>query len=215
MSRATEILCERWTLLLVRNLLLGVRTFNEIAGGVPGMSRSLLSDRLRFLEQRGIVRSQAKLGRRGSEYELTEAGRGLAEVVGPLAAWGARWIERQPEHADPSFVLWAWVHVHLKREQLPKRRVVVAFEFPDQPASYSRFWLLIDRGQAELCSSHPKFQIDLKVRARSQAFTRWHVGEIEWPEALAAGEIQVVGPRPLARSLPTWNGRALNDQSGK
>lgn len=204
-SRATEILAERWTLLVVRNLLLGCTTFNAIAGGVPGMSRSLLAARLRSLEDAGVIESQPKRGRRGREYALTDAGRELLSVVESLAAWGQRWVELQPEHTDPSFVLWAWVHVHLRRDRLPDRRVLVQFEFPEQPAQYRRFWMLVDGGDAELCYSHPGFDLDLEVTARSEPFTRWHLGQIEWRDAVRAGHISVEGPRTLARALPTWN----------
>lgn len=207
-SRASEILAERWTPLVLRNLLLGCSTFNKIAGGVPGMSRSLLTSRLRTLEDQGVVTSTPKHGRRGREYALTEAGRDLWNVIEALSSWGRRWIELQPEHSDPSFVLWAWVHVHLKRDQLPARRVVVAFEFPDEPPSHRRFWFLIERGDAELCYSRPGFEPDLRVRARSQPFTLWHVGRLSWRQAVRTGAIRVSGPRALASALPTWNERA-------
>lgn len=207
-SRASEILAERWTLLVLRNLLLGCSSFNEISGGVPGMSRSLLTLRLRVLEEQGVVASTPKRGRRGREYALTEAGRDLWGVIESFSSWGRRWIELQPEHSDPSFVLWAWVHVHLRRDQLPARRVVVQFEFPDEPASHRRFWLLIERGDAELCYSRPGFEPELQVTARSRPFTLWHVGRLSWSEAVRSGSIRVTGPRSLARALPTWNERA-------
>ncbi|MCB9586215.1 MAG: helix-turn-helix transcriptional regulator [Polyangiaceae bacterium] len=208
-SRASEILAERWTLLILRNLLLGCTRFNDIASGLPGISRSLLVARLRTLEDKGVVVTSKIAGRRGKEYQLTKAGRALWHVIRPLAAWGERWIELQPQHTDPSFVLWAWTHVHLRRELLPKRRVVVEFDFPEQPLSYQRFWMLIERGAAELCYDHPGFDVDVSVWARSQAFTEWHIGRIEWGDALSAGYIRVEGPRQLARALPTWNARAL------
>ncbi len=208
-SRASEILAERWTMLVVRNLLLGCTTFNDIARGVPGMSRTLLTERLRTLEDVGVVRTAPKQGRRGRTYELTDAGLALWDVIGPLAAWGQRWLEMQPEHTDPSFVLWAWVHVHLCRDKLPERRVVVQFEFPDQPPTYRRFWMLVEGGGAELCYSHPGFETTVEVTARNEAFTRWHVGAIEWRDAVRAGDIRIDGPRALCRALPTWNERAL------
>ena len=204
-SRTSEILAERWTPLIIRNLLLGCTTFNTIAGGVPGMSRSLLSQRLRALEGHGIVVSEAKQGRRGREYRLTPAGLALWDVIEPMAAWGAAWIDLQPEHSDPSFVLWAWAHVHLRRDKLPSKRVVVRFEFPEQPPPYRRFWFLVEGGQLELCYAPPGHDADLEVVARNEAFTRWHVGQLSWQAALRAGDIEVSGPRALARQLPTWN----------
>jgi len=207
-SRAAEILAERWTLLVVRNLFLGCSTFNEIARGLPGMSRSLLTQRLRMLEDEGVVRTSAKVQGHGKVYELTEMGVGLWGVIEALQLWGKRWLELNERHTNPSFVLWAWVHVHLRREKLPKRRrVVVRFDFPDETTKHRRLWILVERQQAELCFTSPGFDADLHVTARSEAFTRWHVGELEWRDALRAGDIAVEGPKHLARALPTWNDR--------
>lgn len=208
-SRAAEILAERWTLLLVRNLLLGCTSFNEIAQGVPGMSRSLLKQRLDGLADAGVVEIRKKPRGRGSIYELTAAGRSLWDVVAPMAAWGERWLDLRREHSDPSIVLWGWVRLHLRRDRLPRRRVVVQFDFPDQPRSHRRFWLLVEHGDAELCDASPGFPNDLVVTARSEAFMHWHVGTIEWREAVRRGEIRVEGPRALARALPQWNDRAV------
>jgi DNA-binding HxlR family transcriptional regulator len=206
-SRAVEILGERWTLLVIRNLLLGCKTFNAIAGGVPGMSRSLLVERLRSLERRGVVKTRPCTGRRGREYELTDAGRALWDVVKPLGEWGQQWVERQPEDTDPSFVLWAWIHVHIRRDRLPKRRVVVEFDFPEQPPAFRRFWMLVEHGEAEFCSSHPKHPVDLRVTAGNASFTSWHLKEARWSDLVRTGEIELDGPPSLARALPTWNGR--------
>ena len=162
-----------------------------------------------MLEDAGVVRTEPKEGRRGRTYGLTEAGRALWDVVGPMAAWGERWIELQPEHTDPSFVLWAWVHAHLRRDLLPDRRVVVEFEFPDQSPPHHRMWLLFDGDDTELCHAPPGFDVDVEVVARSEAFTSWHVGRVEWSQAVRSGDIRVRGPRRLARALPTWNERAL------
>jgi hypothetical protein len=96
----------------------------------------------------------------------------------------------------------------MKRDKLPDRRVVVEFEFPDEPPSYRRFWFLIERGDAELCYSRPGFRPDVQVRARSQPFTLWHVGRLSWRQAVRTGAIRVTGPRALASALPTWNERA-------
>ena len=211
-SRAAEVLAERWTLLVVRNLLLGCTTFTAIANGVPGMSRSLLTQRLRLLEDAGIIQVRRRRDRRAVHYELTDAGRALWDVVRPLAAWGERWLALRPEHSDPSIVLWAWITVHLARDRLPPRRVVVEFDFPEQPAPHRRFWILFESPAAEICYAPPNLPVDLAVTAGSEAFTRWHVGAIEWRDALRSGAIRVDGPRALARALPTWNLRAVPAQ---
>lgn len=207
-SRAAEVLAERWTPLVVRNLLLGCTTFNAIAGGVPGMSRTLLSQRLQKLEDAGVIRSVPKPRGQGATYTLTDSGHELWAVMTAMSDWAERWLERRPEHTDPSFVLWAWCQVHLEREALPPRQVTVRFDFLDEKPPHRRFWILFGPGGAELCYSHPGFDEDVVVEARSAAFTRWHLGELSWQQAIRCGDIRVEGPRALRLALPTWNARA-------
>lgn len=206
-ARASEIVAERWTPLVVRNLLHGCTTFSEIARGVPTMSRSLLIKRLHELERAGVVVTTPRPGGRGSVYELTEAGRDLAGVIEALGTWGERWLEMTTEHTDPGFVLWSWSKFHLDRTRLPRSRVVVQFTFPQESPGNRRYWLLVEAGSAELCYSDPGGAPDLHVVAQSDAFARWHIGEIEWHDALARDAITVAGRRDLARALPMWNRR--------
>ena len=199
-ARASEIVAERWTPLVIRNLLYGCRTFSDIARGVPAMSRSLLIKRLKELQRAGVVRKADD-----GTYELTEAGADLAGVIEGLRAWGDRWLELTTEHTDPGFVLWSWARYFVATDQLPARRVLVEFAFPDEPPTNRRYWLLADAGTAELCYSHPGGEPDLLVTARSEAFTQWHLGALPWRRAIAEGAIEVAGPTGLARQLPRWN----------
>lgn len=204
-ARASEILAERWTPLVIRNLMLGADTFSVIARGVPAMSRSMLVKRLNELERDGVVSSRPKADGRGSIYELTEAGADLAGVIETLGIWGERWIEVTTEHADPGFALWAWCQAHLDRSALPTGRVVVAFTFPDEAPANRLYWLLVEDGDAELCYSDPGDEPALRVEARSLAFVDWHRGARSWASVRRAGEISMTGSPTLARSLPTWN----------
>lgn len=199
-ARASEIVAERWTPLVVRNLLYGCRTFSEIARGVPAMSRSLLIKRLKELERAGIVTKLAAGG-----YELTSAGADLAAVIEALGHWGERWLEVTTEHTDPGFVLWSWARYYIDVDKLPSSRTLVEFTFPEEPPTNRRYWLLAEGGSAELCYAHPGGDPDVFVVATSDAFTRWHVGALEWRRALAEGSIQVTGATRLARTLPLWN----------
>lgn len=204
-ARASEIVAERWTPLVIRNLLHGCTTFSEIARGVPSMSRSLLIKRLHELERAGVVTKTARPVGRGSVYELTEAGRDLGHVIDALGAWGERWLEVTTAHTDPGFVLWSWCRFYLNRTRLPTGRSIVEFTFPDESPGNRRYWLLIDGGAGELCYSDPGGAADLYVVAESEPFTRWHLGELEWYDAVARGAIRVHGRRDLARALPAWN----------
>jgi DNA-binding HxlR family transcriptional regulator len=206
-ARASEILAERWTLLIVRNLMFGANTFSSIARGVPTMSRSMLAKRLRELERDGIVVSTPKSNGRGSTYALTGAGADLAEVVDSMGRWAETWVEVLPRHADPGFALWAWCHVQMSDRDLPAERTVVRFHFPDETPGNQHFWLLIDNGDAELCVTDPGDEPALRVTARSVPFVDWHRGAVEWDELIRHGDVRFTGRRELARALPSWNTR--------
>ena len=204
LTRAVEILGERWTVLVVRNIMMGADTFNEIARGVPTMSRSVLVRRLHELTAAGVVATSPKPGG-GSNYQLTPAGEDLAGVVEQLGAWGTRWIDVTTEHRDPGFALWAWCQVQMDTAALPAARTVVRFTFPCERPSNRRYWILVEHGAAELCYADPGGEPDVDVVADSTAFVDWHRGARSWVDALRRGDIVVTGRRDLARALPTWN----------
>jgi DNA-binding HxlR family transcriptional regulator len=206
-ARGAEIFAERWTPIIIRNLLYGCRTFNEIAAGAPGLSRALLIRRLRELEHAGVIEIREKPDGRGSVYEPTVAGRALEPVLTALGVWGDMWMEVRPEHSDPGVILWSWCEVYLRRDRLPDRRVVVRFEF-EYGGRRETSWLLIERGDAELCAFDPGFGDDLVVSVDDpRSFARWHLGHIDWGSALQSGGVTVTGPSELRRTLPTWNRR--------
>ena len=207
-ARASEILAQRWTPLIVRNLLFGATTFSQIARGVPTMSRSMLTRRLRELERAGVITSAPKSRGQGVVYSLTDAGAGLHEVVDSMARWADTYVEVLPEHADPGFALWAWCQVQLDRAALPHRRVVVRFEFPDEALGNRLFWLLAEHGDAEVCLTDPGGEPDLVVVASSVAFVDWHRGALRWGEALRAGSIRVTGPHALGACTPALEHRS-------
>jgi len=207
-ARASAVLAERWTPIILRNLMNGCTTFTDIADGAPGIPRSLLAGRLRELERVGVVWSEASPTGRGSLYHLTKAGQDLKELLFALGTWGERWLELAPEDVDPYVVLWAWCEWYLQRERLPDHRVVVRFEFSDQPLSSRWFWMVFDGERSEVCRRDPGFEVDLVVEAESMALAEWHLGLAEWNDALRANRIRVAGPLRLARMLPTWNRRS-------
>jgi len=208
-ARGAEVFAERWTPVIMRNVLYGCDTFNAIADGAPGLSRSLLAKRLRELERAGVIEAVAKETGKGSRYVPTQAGRALKPVLNALAVWGETWMEVRPIHTEPGVVLWSWGTVFLNRDALPRRRVVVRFEF-EYAGKPSRAWLLLDHGDGEVCASDPGYGDDLVVEVRdTMALAQWHLGHIEWGTALRSGGIVVHGPTTLRRALPTWNLRPL------
>lgn len=207
-ARAAELFAERWTPLIIRNIHLGCGTYSEILAGAPGLSHTLLTQRLRHLTKAGIIATTPKGQRRGVRYGLTDAGRELWPVLAALGAWGERWVELRDEHANPRFLLWTWSTTYLARANLPDRRVVVRFEFADRPAAERAVWLVIEPEGAEVCLKSPGYPDDLVVQTTTMTLARWHTRGIEWADALRSGRIRVVGARALARLLPTWNLRA-------
>jgi DNA-binding HxlR family transcriptional regulator len=207
-ARASAVLAERWTPIILRNLLNGCTTFTDIADGAPGIPRSLLTSRLRDLERVGVVWSEANPSGRGSLYHLTEAGQDLKGLLYALGTWGERWLELTPDDVDPYVVLWTWCGWYLERDRLPGRRVVVRFEFPDQPLSSRWFWIVFDGERSEVCRKDPGYDVDLVVEAESMALAEWHLGRLDWDEAVRSGRIRVDGPRRLGRTLPNWNRRS-------
>jgi DNA-binding HxlR family transcriptional regulator len=206
-ARGAEIFAERWTPLIVRNLSLGCGRFSAILEGAPGLSRTLLSQRLQQLERLGIVASAPKAAGRGRDYELTPAGRDLFKVCVSLGEWGARWLEIAPENLDPFVALWSMCNA-LRRDRLPDRRVVIRFDFTGRP-SRERYWLLIELGDTEICKTYPAVDEDLYITAEAEAFVKWHAGQLTWAQATRDGRIQLDGLPSLVRAFPTWNARSM------
>ena len=163
-ARASEILADRWTPLIVRELVLGSHRFNEIERGLPGISRSLLASRLRDLEDSGVVERLPRAQSKMTEYHLSEGGRDLKAVIEALGAWGVRWAfgEPRPEELDAALLVWK-IHQRINRELLPETRTVVEFDFTGPRGR--RVWLLLERREVSVCVSPPGFDSDLIVRA--------------------------------------------------
>ena len=194
-ARASEIVAMRWTPIIVRNLLLGAETFGEIQDGAPGIPRTLLSQRLRLLEQQGIVDRLP-----GPRYALTEAGRELESVVDALGTWGARWLEIGPHQVDAGVTLWSLCR-QAEPDALPARRVVIRFDISDGPRR--RFWVLLEPPESEVCVKPPGFDEDLVVQTSSEWLAKWHMGRISLGQAMHDGLMRVEGPPDLVRTLAT------------
>jgi DNA-binding HxlR family transcriptional regulator len=205
-ARGAEIFAERWTPLIVRNLYLGCGSFSEILQGAPGLSRTLLSQRLKHLQRLGIVAAAPRPGRRGHHYKLTSAGHDLFAVCQSLGEWGARWLEIAPEHFDPFVALWSMCNA-LRRDRLPDRRIIIRFDFTGR-ARPELYWLLIEFGDTEICKTYPGPE-DLHVTAEAEAFVKWHAGQLTWAQAMREGSIKLNGPSWLVRGFPTWNARSM------
>jgi DNA-binding HxlR family transcriptional regulator len=178
--------------------------FNNLVRGLPGISRSLLAERLRRLQQMGIVEKlQREKGRQSTEYQLTEAGRELQPVVGELLTWGARWAfgEPEPEDLDPILLLW-WMRSRVRVERLPERRVVVQFDFTG--AQTERHWLILTKDDVSVCLTHPGYDIDVLVTADLATLFQIWLGRTEFADALSDRQVEIDAIPKLARAFPGW-----------
>jgi DNA-binding HxlR family transcriptional regulator len=202
-AHASEVLADRWTLLIIRELLAGVCHFNDLERGLPGISRTLLAQRLRRLERTGVVERQIAPNGRTAAYLLTAAGQDLQPVVDAAGAWGARWAfpDPRPEELDPGLLLW-WMRRRIRTELLPARRIVVQFDFPG--ARKERFWLLLTPTEVSLCLDDPGFDPDVLVTANLASFYKVWLGRLPLETALRAGTVLIEGHSTLVRAFPRW-----------
>ena len=201
-AKATEILGDRWTLLILREMLGGVSGFNQLQRGLPGISRSVLTDRMRALERAEVIERRTGPKGRTLEYRLTSAGRDLQPVVQAIGAWGATWsfTDPRPDELDPSLLI-VWLARHVDYAQLPPDRTVVQFDFRDPR---QRFWMVLEPGEVSVCLHHPGFDVDLEVNADTAALYRVYLGREELGGAIRAARVTMSGPRALQRGLARW-----------
>jgi DNA-binding HxlR family transcriptional regulator len=202
-AKAAEIFAERWTPLIVRELLFGSHHFNELRLGIPRISQSLLAQRLRSLEHDGVVERRRAPDGRSWEYHLTATGEALRPVVEQLGMWGYRWTGHRlhDEELEPREVMW-FLRRQIDVEQLPDRRVVVQFDFA--AGRLRRCWLVLHPPDVDLCLRDEGFDVDLFVSAEPRALAEAILGHGDLRQAIRQGRVRIDGPRPLADALPDW-----------
>lgn len=204
-AKAMEVLDERWTLLVIRELLAGSTRFNELRRGNPRMSPALLSKRLRSLERAGVVRRE--MAGAHASYTLTESGEELREIVTSLGAWGARWIgELGDRDLDPHLLMWD-IRRTVPIEEWPRARTVVGIRFDDVPTRVAAWWLVTTEGEVDVCDFDPGFEKTATVRTSLRTLTEVWRGDRSWDQAIGSGSLVVDGPADIRRALPRWVGQ--------
>jgi DNA-binding HxlR family transcriptional regulator len=203
LAKGAEVFAERWTPLILRELLRGSTTFNDLHRGVPTMSRSLLSGRLRKLESCGVVKRSERTG--GTDYHLTPAGRELGAVVTQLGTWAQRWFRStfRENELDAGVLMWD-IRGTVDAGALPSVHSVVLFTFTDQPRSSRCWWLVNHEGSVDLCPIDPGEEAALEVRATLRVMTRVWMGDLSSESALSSGQLKVYGSAQLKRCLLKW-----------
>lgn len=206
-AKASEVFATRWTPLILREMMAGIHSFNDLHRGVPLISRAVLVARLRELENHGIIERRPRAGGTGHEYRLTPAGEALRSVVSELGHWGLVHARDsiKPDDLDPTLLLWGF-RKRAILNALPDRRVILRFEFSGVPASRTKFrilWLKLERSGADVCVKDPGFEVDLVFRGNIADFVKVYLGHALWRD-LEGKALTVEGDRELAKHAASW-----------
>ncbi len=207
LAMASEFLCKRWTLLVLRELLLGSVSFNAISRGVARMSRTLLSNRLKELEERGLVRKVVKSNQRDTKYSLTKSGKSLSTVVFGMADWGQEWLHIEPslENVDADHLFWSIRRSARPHPDLPSPFVVHIF-LSDQPKNRQSCWLLFEDDDVELCIIDHDFEVDVQIEATAKNLVKVYLGWEKFSSAIAKANVILRGPKQYTSLIQKWFG---------
>lgn len=205
LAQAAQLLCERWTLLVIRELLAGSTHFSQLQKGVPRMSPGLLSERLHRLAAAGVISISGQA--RNTSYTLTAAGFELRPIVEWMGAWGQRWVgsDLREQDLDAGLLMWDMRRT-VNVAVFPQRRIVVQFHYPDAPQGMREWWLVVADGIVDLCLSEPPYEVDIVLRCTLATMTAVWICRIEFNEAVRQGKITVQGNTQLAKNLQEWLG---------
>jgi DNA-binding HxlR family transcriptional regulator len=203
-SMAAEILCARWTIVLLREMLCGSTRFNDLRRGLPRMSPTLLSKRLKELELAGVIRS-VPTPAGTSEYHLTEAGEELRPIIIGIGTWGQRWVESRLSlrNLDPTLLMWD-MRRNLSTDPLPPRRCTIQFLYPELAPTHRNYWLVVESGDVDLCQTDPGFEVDLLVTSSLRTMTSIWMGLARLDAEVRAGRVQLDGDPAIGRAMQQW-----------
>lgn len=204
-AKASEVLGERWTNLVIRELIAGSESFNDLRRGLPLISPSLLSARLKSLERAGVVKRT--VDGKNVSYSLTEAGEELKPIIMQLGVWGHRWArsDLSAQDLDPSLLMWD-IHRNLDAGFFSAERTVLLFEFGDYTSKYRRWWLVIKQGDVDVCLKDPGYQIELHIFTDVKTLTGIWMGDLSLGQALRERLLTVTGKDDLKKGMPVWLG---------
>jgi DNA-binding HxlR family transcriptional regulator len=204
-AKAAELFCERWTPLILRDLAAGATRFSQLQRGVPLMSPTLLSRRLKHLEAEGVVERRRSAGGSSWTYHLTDSGREFVPLVEALGVWGQRWSRRQLTEGEIDLGLLIWgLESGVDPEAFKAPRAVVRLQLTDQPTAKALWWFINQEGRCELCLEDPGFEVDLYLACSLVTMIRIVRGDISLSRAIDSGRLEVIGAAKARRALGAW-----------
>jgi DNA-binding HxlR family transcriptional regulator len=205
-AKACEVIGERWSILVLRELAAGSHSFNDIRRGLPLMSPSLLSTRLKSLEKHGIIVRNEKDG--GVSYALSSAGEELKPIILSLGTWGQRWVrsDLSKDDLDPSLLMWD-IHRSMNTDSLPGGRTVFLFEFKEYTSKLRRWWLVVTDGEVDVCIKDPGYEVDLHVLTDVKTLTGYWMGSISLTAAQRTDKLTLMGSSQLKKTVSSWLGK--------
>jgi DNA-binding HxlR family transcriptional regulator len=208
-SKAAEILGEKWTLLIVRELLLGSTRFSQLQRAMSRISPTVLNKRLDSLQRAGLIVRKRIPGQRGYEYHLTEAGRELFPIVLQIAKWGMRWARGQMSNSELDVnLLMMDIERRLDTSKLPGGQTILQFRFTDLKR-YGEWWIKIKGDDVDLCTENPGHDVDVYFTTDLRTMTEVWMGDISVKQAQSEKRLKIVGPSVYLKNLQSWLGLYL------
>ena len=203
LAQATQLLCERWTLIIVRELLAGSTRFGELQKGAPLLSPTLLSTRLKLLVKAGVIELHG--GKTNPTYHVTRAGQELRPIIELLGIWGHHWARSNLNDGDLDVGLLMWdMRRSVDSKVFPDRRIVVQFEYPDAPEGARDWWLISENGEIDLCLNDPGYDVDIVIRCSLKTMTEIWTCQRRFNDAVKRRTVDVKGDSRLANRLQDW-----------
>ncbi len=205
-AKACEVIGERWTILVLRELAAGSHSFNDIRRGLPLMSPSLLSTRLKSLEKHGIIKRTVQAG--SVSYALSKAGEELKPIILSLGTWGQRWVRSalSKDDLDPALLMWD-IHRTMNTSSLPDGRTVFLFEFKEYTSKLRRWWLVVTDGEVDVCMKDPGYDVDLQLLTDVKTLTGYWMGDVSLGAALRTEKLILSGSSQLKKTVSSWLGK--------
>lgn len=203
-AKASEVLGDRWTLLVAREILMGASRFSELQRGLGSISTAVLTDRLKSMDDNGLIVRRKISGRRGFEYFPTPACKELLPIIVSLGGWGMRWAKENLVDEDYDVeLLMLYLERSVVREMLPGPQTILQFEFSDLK-TMRRWWLVVNEHNVEVCEKNPGYDIDVYFTSTVRVMTDVWLGHRTYKDAIRADELTIVGDRSLTKTVSKW-----------